>query len=104
MRSIDLAVAHGEVFAAVYIKAVAVGVNHHIVYGTELATGENNAEMTATIDGHIPDKDIAAKLECYGFVASAYAAAEHHSGLFGISPLPSIMPRPVTEILSCLMA
>ena len=40
--------------------------------------------MTATIDGHIPDKDIAAKLECYGFVASAYAAAEHHSGLFGI--------------------
>ena len=66
------AVAHGHVLAAVYVEAVAVGVDGHIVNGGEVAAGHDDGEVAAAVYGHVADGHTAAELQGDGLVSLAY--------------------------------
>ena len=68
---IDFAVGDGQVFAAVDVNAVAVGVDSNIVHRTQVAARQDDGKVATLIDRHIPDKDVAAKLQRDGLVARA---------------------------------
>ena len=86
MRCVDFAVAYGEVFAAVDVESVAVGINHHIIYGTQFASCKYDAEVTAPVDGDITDQDVAALLEGNSLIARTDISTLQFSAFFCISP------------------
>ena len=66
---VDGEVGDANVFAAVDVDAVAVGVDLEIVDGEVVYTGEEEAEVSPFEDGKVAEDDVAAVLEGDGFVA-----------------------------------
>ena len=58
-----------DVFAAVDVHAVAVGIDREVVDGKIVDAGKQEAEVAAFEDGKIAQDDVAAVLEGDGFVA-----------------------------------
>ena len=81
---VHLGVAHGEILAAVDVDTITVGVDGDIVDGPNVAASGNDGEVTATENGDITDKHIAAQLEGNGLVARADAATLHIAGILGV--------------------
>ncbi len=81
---VDFAVGDGQVFATVDVNAVAVGVNSNIVHRTQVAARQDDGKVTTLINRHIPDKDVAAKLQRDGLVARADIAALQIAGAFRV--------------------
>ena len=78
-RCIYFCVAHSDVFAAVDIDTVAVGVDGDIVDSKKVASGCNDGEMTSAEDGDISDKNIAAHFDGDSLVACTDASPLHIS-------------------------
>ena len=95
-RGVDEAVGDADVAAAVDVDAVAVCVDGEVVDGEIVDSGEEEAEVTAFEDGEVAEDDIAAVLECDGFVAYtgllslkhrvvAARRADNHCAFYGAS-------------------
>ena len=83
-RRIDLAVGYGEILAAVDVEAITIGIDGYIIHSAQFASRQDDAEMTATIDGDITNQDVAAELEGNRLIARSDVAAVHHTTFLGI--------------------
>ena len=81
---VHLRIAYRNHLAAVDVYAVAVCVDKHIVDGAQFTTRDDDGKMSAAGDGHVTDKDVAAKFQGDGLVAHADTAAMHLSCRFRI--------------------
>jgi len=79
VRRVDLRVGNGGESAAVDVDAVAVRVNQYVVDGGEVATRDDDGEVTATVDGDVADENVSAELEGNRLVARSDASALHLS-------------------------
>ncbi len=84
VRRVDLRVAHGGESAAVDVDTIAVGVNQHVVDGGEVATRDDDSEVSATIDGDVANKYIATEFEGNRLVACADASSLHIACSLGV--------------------
>lgn len=84
MRCVDFRVAHSGESAAVYVNTIAVGVNQHIVDGGEVATRDDDGEVSATIDGDVANKYIATEFEGNRLVTCADASSLHIACSLGV--------------------
>ena len=82
---VHLGVAHGEVFAAVDVNAVAVGVNHDIVDCPYLTSSDDDGKMASPVDGDVTDGHVAAQLEGNSLVARALSNRPAHCRPFSVS-------------------
>ena len=80
-----LCVADGEVFTAVDVDAVAVGIDGHIVDSTDVTACCDNGKMPTAIDGDVADGYVMAKFQGYGLVARSDASPLHIACFLRIS-------------------
>ena len=81
---VHLRIADGDVFAAVNVDAIAVGVDGHIVDGAYFAARHDDGKVTATIDGDVADGDVTAQLQGNSLVASADTTPLHIAGFLSV--------------------
>ena len=84
MRRIDFRVAYSGESAAVDVDTIAVGVNQHIVDGGEVATRDDDGEVSATIDGDVANKYVATEFEGNRLVACANTSSLHVACSLGV--------------------
>ena len=84
VRRVDFRVAHGGESAAVDVDTIAVGVNQHVVDGSEVATRDDDGEVSATIDGDVANKYVATEFEGNRLVACANTSSLHVACSLGV--------------------